>query len=446
MSRKCFNLETHGQYEYAMQIIELNNLLFNRSTEDMDRIINNSNVEHLDGRELEIYQTYVHEMTHFIDSTTTLWGMEYTTRMYRWFNEKSSKYLKVFAINDVEITMHNKLHEELFSDGLNFREIKFSLDHCDLVGIYVQFHYLSEYGSPIISTPLTIFSLFEGHAYAQEKLVSCKIFEKNGDLVSLAILERSINEQISQLKSSEYTCLLALVIQLFPNIKLSRKLEIICILSKFCFNAPTILLSTFPNDLMRMIFHGANEELISSLQMELSRGTNRSILALLLLLAMKIKTEEDNTSLDELTSDQIEPLLLNVYVTRSQSIDDVVARMKVFWEIEFDLLTSICEEVGAELALKMANQVKNMSWYNINLKDIYLPDVYLKNGDWLSSKRPLDFDIPNHYEEMIEESMSLEASLNAYGVTREHLTPSFYHGWLKHMKTENTGIYIHTEE
>ena len=56
----------------------------------MFRIINIDDAKELHGRELELYQTYVHEMTHFIDSTTTLWGLEFICRMYRWFNEKNA--------------------------------------------------------------------------------------------------------------------------------------------------------------------------------------------------------------------------------------------------------------------------------------------------------------------------------------------------------------------
>ena len=174
------------------------------------------------------------------------------------------------------------------------------MEYSDTVGIFVHFHYLSELGEPLQSIPLSMLSIFEGHAYAQEKLIVCKIYEDNDDFISLGILNREINEQISQLRSSEYTGLLGLTMQLLPNVKLSRKLELIILFYlffsyfKFCFNAPALFLAMTPEYLLRKIFSGAPQDYISSLKMEFSRGTNRSSLSLVILLSIIMQANSDD--------------------------------------------------------------------------------------------------------------------------------------------------------
>jgi hypothetical protein len=445
LSKKLFNLHTHGEYDYASQVIELNNELFNRSKDDISRIINIEDVKELHGRELELYQTYVHEMTHFIDSTTTLWGLEFTCRMYRWFNDKSPQYLEVVALNDAEITMHQNLRKEDLELTLNFKEINFSLEYSDTVGVFVHLHYLSEFGEPLQSIPLSMLSIFEGHAYAQEKLIACKIYEDNEDVISLGILNREINEQISELKSSEYTGLLGLAMQLLPNVKLSRKLELICIISKFCFNTPALFLAMTPEDLLREIFSGAPQDYVSSLKMELSRGANRSSLALVILLSIIMQANNDDGFLNDLTTEQIEILILNIYARGNQSPSNLKAMIKAHWLIEFELLIKICGELGAELPSKMASQAIDLDWYASTINEFSLPQIMLRNGDWVSFKKPLDFNVQKHFDDMLANSIELEAGLVDYGIRREHKAPSFYHGWLQHMKYEGTGLYIHDD-
>ena len=82
MSHQLFNTVTFGQYCFNTQVIELDNDKVHRSPSQISKIINTSNPALLVPKELEIYQTYIHEMTHFLDHSTTLWGLEYTYRIH----------------------------------------------------------------------------------------------------------------------------------------------------------------------------------------------------------------------------------------------------------------------------------------------------------------------------------------------------------------------------
>ncbi len=442
MSKRFFNLVTHGEYEYAAQVIELNNELFSRTREDISRIINIDNIDQLHGADLELYQTYVHEMTHFLDSTTTLWGLEFTCRMYRWFKYRTEESLKVVALNDSEITMHNHLSENS-NQTLNFSQIKFSLEYSDKVGMYVHFHYLNESGNPLQSVPLSMLSLFEGHAYAQEKLIICKRFENNDDLVSLKLLENEINNTIKQLGSSEYTGLLALVMQQLPTVKLSRKLELICIIVNFCLNVPSFYIGMTPEYLLKAVFSGAPDKYISALKMELSRSSNRSILSLVVFFAILIQVESDMSKLNEFAIENIELFVLKIFANGDEASDELYENMQELWLLEFEMYSKICSEVGANLALLMVEQKTNLGWRWSPIESYHLPSILLPSGEQVSYKKDLGVDMYEHFEKMLDKSMSLETELNNYGIKREHLSPEFHHGWLNHIKTGGSALYVH---
>jgi len=201
--------------------------------------------------------------------------------MYNWFNNPTETYLKVISLNDAEIQMHSKLLQNP-NTAQNYLKLKYSLEHDEHCGVYVHMHYLNEYDGVIQSTPITMLSLIEGHAYSQEQLISCDLYED--DLVSSNLLVAQVNEDINSLSGSEYSCFLTLINQLFPELKLRQKLLIMILISRFSLNAPTFFISSFPEYILSHIFSGAPEELISALKMEMSRGMHRSTLCLAFLL------------------------------------------------------------------------------------------------------------------------------------------------------------------
>ena len=132
-----------------------------------------------------------------------------------------------------------------------------------------------------------------------------------------------------------------------------------------------------------------------------------------------------------MTTEQIEALILNIYARNNQSSSDLKKMVKAHWLIEFEQLINICGELGAELPSKMASQAIELDWYTSSISEFSLPQVMLTNGDWVSFKKTLDFNIQEHFEDMLVNSIELEAALVDYGIRREHKAPSFYHGWLQ---------------
>ncbi|MCP3129771.1 hypothetical protein [Shewanella sp. KJ2020] len=440
MSRYIFNDQALGQYDFGFQQIQINNDYTGKTAADIEEIIKVVDLGNLSDAELEIYKTYKHETTHLLDSTSTLWGMEYTCRMYNWFNNQSVEYLKVISLNDAEIQMHSYLLKAP-SKLRRFLKLKYSLEYDESCGVFLHMHYLDEYGDIIQSTPITMLSLLEGHAYVQEQLLSCELHDKEADIVSSSLLASKVSKDISSLSGSEYSCFLALINQLFPELKLRQQLLIMVLISRFSLNAPMFFICAFPEYILRHVFHGAKLELVSALKMEMSRGMHRSSLCLVLLLCLAMHSEttrkiDDSTSLREM-----EDVLLKVYQKQGQSIDDVRAMLRFQYNFDFECLLKLLEEKGAYLANSLAIQFKNKDWYFDDFNALELPDFFLSNGDLVKAYNRLDFDSEQHLDDKLRIVVGLEKALKELGVTRQHLYPSVYHDWLNRIKLGEAGGY-----
>lgn len=438
MSRYIFNDQALGQYDFGFQQIQINNDYTGKTAADIEKIIKVVNLANLSDTELEIYKTYKHETTHLLDSTSTLWGMEYTCRMYNWFSEQSEKYLKVISLNDAEIQMHSHLLE-VPSKSRSFLKLKYSLEHDENCGVFVHMHYLDEYGDILQSTPITMLSLLEGHAYAQEQLLSCELHDKEADIVSSALLASKVSEDISSLNGSEYSCFLALINQLFPELKLRQKLLIMILISRFSLNAPIFFIGAFPEYILRHVFHGAPQELVSALSMEMSRGMHRSSLCLVLLLCLAMHSETTRKIDDSTSLKDMEDVLLSVYQKQDQLLGDVKTTLQSQYNLEFEFLLKRLEEKGAYLANSLATQFKNKDWYFDDISALELPDFFLSNGELVTPRTRLDFDSEQHFDDKLDIVVGLEKTLKKLGVTRQHLYPSIYHDWLNRIKSGEIG-------
>lgn len=362
--------------------------------------------------------------------------------MYNWFNDPTEMYLKVISLNDAEIQMHSKLLQNP-NIAQNFLKLKYSLEHDEQCGVYVHMHYLNEYDGVIQSTPITMLSLIEGHAYSQEQLISCDLYED--DLVSSNLLVAQVNNDINSLSGSEYSCFLALINQLFPELKLRQKLLIMILISRFSLNAPTFFICSFPEHILSHIFSCAPQELISTLKMEMSRGMHRSTLCLALLLCLAMHSETTKRITNSTTLEEMEEVLLKIYQSNNQSIEDVKSSLLLQYKLEFELLSKLLDEKGAYLAKKLADQFKDKNWYFDDLNTLELPDFFLSNGDKAEPSKRIDYDMEAHMDDKLEKVVNLESALKGLGVARQHLYPHVYQDWLNRIKSGETGTVYYPE-
>ena len=445
MSRKIFNTESLGSYDFISQLIEIDTELFRKTTEQVIEIINTKQLERLEGNDLEVYKTYVHEMTHFLDSTTTLWGMQYSIRLNAWFKYQNKQSLEVLALNDSEITLHN-FDCSKKGEGIKFSRIKYSLEYNEKFGAFIRVFYLDEFGKILHSNPLSMLALLEGHAYAKELNISIEKCKKENDLVELVILKRDNSEKILKLNSCEYTTYLALAIQMMPEIDVDIQLNLLCNIFEFCLDIPLIYLAQTPSYLFEMAFLNNNESIISQLKMEFSRGHNRHILALLILFDILNKIHNNIITIDCNFIDNIDNFILRIFNYNDESLQRLLESMKVHWQIELEVDIKLLNELDAKFPLLMAQQRINLGWgYHSHIR-YRLPDICINGIDKATFKQRLNLDIDNYFDEINEKSKLLRSEISFYGTKRDHPNPNFSHSFLEWIRENPMGGVYHFDE
>ncbi|HFF8521941.1 TPA: hypothetical protein ACGEYH_000636 [Providencia rettgeri] len=429
MSRLIFNELEFGRYDFGMQTIEINNSHNKKSAHEIASIINSKSLLPLNREELEIYKTYKHERTHQLDCTATLWGMEYTYRMYNWYDKPSDTCLQILSLNDAEIQMHSKFVSGN-SESSTFKEVTFSLEYDDMCGVFIKAHYLNSYNKVIHTVAITMLSLLEGHAYAQEQLIACELYEEREDYVSIKLLEREVTKIINNFKSTEYSCFLAMINCYFPNLKLIQQLRLMILVCRFSLNTPIFYLAIFSEKYIKICFPSDKAEYISALSMELKRGMHRGSYALILLIYLAKYSSVTKEISNSTSFEDMENLLLKIYLTKGEKLSDTRDYLRVQWSIEFEVLRDALEKKNATLAFMISNQFIDKYWYFDDLGTLSLPDFHTSDGEIVESSNRLDFDMNNHIDSMIQNAVDLEKAIDNLGLTRMHLEPRRYDEWL----------------
>lgn len=449
MSKSIFNNQFEGQYDFFTQLIELNNEAFHFNEEDVLRIINTEEPLTLKNKELKFYTTYLHELIHFFDCNSTLWGMEFTARIYRHFkNPASEQAFEVISLNDTEIAMHHfLLDSKLDVIELDFDLINYELDYSKALGTHINFHYIKfiEGKKVIVHTvPLSMLALLEGHAYSQEQLFNLKAFQFQNDFMNEKLLNSGIKSLINKANRTEYTCILALVFQLFPDLSLKNKLELLVILPKLVLNAPTLMISGVPTNLLEKVFQLSHPVLISAINMELSRGMNRSTFLLICIIYLAYYNDTNTLPKGENFIDEIEEIILEVFRYDFDK-SDYKNTMTTFWEMEYDHLCKHLKESNVNLTYNTAMEMKEKPWYFSELRDIKVPSFFLSSCEIITPKNNLNINIEEHSDNICGAANHLENKLKETPPKKSHLDPFIAHDFLANMKQGHTGVTFYPE-
>lgn len=443
MSRCAFNDTTFGQYDFCLQLVQLNSDVYKRTSEQFSNIFSSS-INNLTDIDFKIYQTYLHEMTHFLDSTTTLWGAEYSGRLYKYLLSDKDQTVDVFSISDSEIQLHFSSKSDEESRYINFSKLKHSLAYDEDNGVHTIINYIGESGDIKFFVPLSMLAIMEGHAYCQEKLIEFKQLKNTKDVVGLSLFQQEINSLLQDSKNSEYSCLLAFVVQLFPHLLIGKQLEIVVFLCRFSLNTPLdfLLINT---STLKHIFCLAPDELISAMEMEFSRGGNRAQYAFVLLVVLALEDEKLNIINDGSKIEDFEKIVIDALYPATKNFPDQIKAFYSSRRREIETYYKILKGYGADLPALMISQSIDSSLYEIDLISIMLPEIMLYDGTFVGQKNCLNYSIEKHEAKFSLRSSKLERQLKEHGVKKEHLTPHIAHDWLQRIKAGETGIQFYPD-
>lgn len=281
--------EEQGSFDYFSHQICINRYTQAHQAWIEDCLNDHSNFcgqEGINARDLK--SLFVHEVTHFLDLTTTLWGLEYTARKSSLLDkihlgEDHGQALDVFMLNTSELEMHKAL---LVRNGESLAGCTMNhaiMIHPDYGPIIVVIYYRD--GVECHKIPLSMLALFEAHATANEVLSKIRdidqIADENERIVAHSHVNQEFNEHLHDPALTEYTLLLNLAKLHFPELSLRELLVFFSAVARFTMNQDALSLSIL-SDRMRFLPTEAGY----ALSLDMKRGASRAVVAFKTLLFM----------------------------------------------------------------------------------------------------------------------------------------------------------------
>lgn len=240
--------------------------------------------EPLDARATDIRALLKHEVTHFLDTTTTAWGAQYTVRKLRMLcgiqggGDEFNAASKVFAIESGELEMHSALVQASEMPPASCDTIQHELIYREEFGVCLIIHYVRD-GRHCHKVPVSMLSLLEANATASEFLSLLQCAESQDDhverLLAKELVERRFDIILNDHELLEYSVLLHLTRVHFKELSLFDLLKFVAALARFSLDASSIETAALANPIQRSF---RNSILGDSLGMELRRDSCRQII------------------------------------------------------------------------------------------------------------------------------------------------------------------------
>lgn len=244
--------------------------------------------------EVEILALVYHEITHFLDFTTTSWGIEYQFRKSNYIKTSEKDKLDVFRLNYIEITMHDTYKEIINEDtDLLKNEMKHFLQYDENIGGMIKMTFSSE-GTLNLVSSINMRCLIESHAYITEILIKIRCIECEPDAnerkILMITLEKEFNEFLSNVEFIEYNMLIVLAKKCFMELSLKELSIFLKTLFLRVLDFGMESLSSFAN-----LLDGGyiNKEVGAHISQEIRRGHCRHIVAFKMIISIYIFTREE---------------------------------------------------------------------------------------------------------------------------------------------------------
>jgi len=263
---------------------------------------------------IRVRSLMMHELTHYIDTTTSVWGMEYTYRktiLLKAIEEKSNYQpaLSVFHLNTSELDSHLALRAG-GRENLEGSVLKHKIEVDEKFGPVLSVLYVKD-GEKIHQLPISMLSLLEAHATANEILIRIKDTETlKGDekFVATRIIEREFSEHLNDSRFTEYSTLLYLSKIHFPNLSLRNLMRLFCAIATFSLNVSSIDVARLANGMGFMTPVAG-----PILAQDMRRGSSRQIIAFKLIIALHNWTSGEGVNYNSLLCSDPYGLIVKFY-------------------------------------------------------------------------------------------------------------------------------------
>lgn len=238
----------------------------------------------IDSRATDFRALLKHEVTHFLDVTTTAWGGQYTARKLRFLRklqdggQEFEEADEVFAIETGELALHTALIEAGPVHPASCDTIQHELIYRKEFGVCVTVHYLKG-GERCHKVPVGMLSLLEANATASEYLSLIQCAEAQEDVVerrlSMEEVHRRFEALLNDPERMEYSVLLHLIRVHFKGCDLAEQLKLVAALARFSLDASPVAIGALVHVIQQSFEDRALGDMLA---MELRRDSHRHLI------------------------------------------------------------------------------------------------------------------------------------------------------------------------
>jgi len=354
-----------------------------------------------------------HEITHFLDHTTTLWGLEFLFRrscLIRSLKQRESdvkQRLDVYLLNAAELQMHSdliKIHKKIPFDQCSSVNHELVQDKLHGPTIIIKFYQGKEL---VCDVPLSMLSLLEANAIANEYLSrfdDLAYMNQEDKIVADAAVERRLEKILNETDLAEYSVLIRLAKMHFRFFDTRQLLAYMSVLVNFCLNATIYSLGAISENIRHSF---KNKRIGTGIWADLCRGMSRHVIAFKTILLMynwiDISSPEKKQRI-------IEIMMSHPYQAIEMFWDEHRVSKIVEVGFEKDASLEFLREEGFEEEFGIASQAikKNRNWLQrgnlegSSFSEIASIDILLCDDSIVPYPYRIDFDVLNHSYKVID--------------------------------------------
>lgn len=439
------SLSNEGEFDYNNFLVRLKNLT-NDDIALFDPILD----ENFDWNKWKIsdyeyaiksinaISTLIHEYTHFLDTTATTWGDQYTYRkllILKKFNNQESGLLEQIDVFRLNISEIKNLHTDLL--------LVSSSNYTEMIKMNHAFDYSEDHGSIvyIILTyqngsrdhiPVSMLAVNEGHAFCNEMIFKFKLCQKVHDdslkNILISIFEKDFEKFINSAEQAEYNILLKLChIHFKNNLSIEEILTLTSIILGFSLDCDDVLLTSFSYLLERTV-SSQNIFIAQALTQDMRRGHSRHFLAFkLILIVYEMYNDQDSnykTLIGKISKN--ENGRENLCNLLEYALSEKISDLSFIKDAMLENILKTTEKYSNNYIFDKISSNRTTyplnSYIIENLNDYKTLSFLLADDTIVKLTNSIDLDIENYFLEDLDESFSI---LNdAYeNVKKFHMNP-----------------------
>lgn len=422
--------EINGYFEFTSNLICLSKYS-RQNKQEIEAWVNELKVERGWRQSFEARSLLTHEFTHFLDMTTTVWGLEYVCRKLLMLNPQGGfspeEAARVYMVNTLEIEVHDELVSKPNSSIDGFDSLSHGLKYTEKYGVVCLLFY-SRGGEVVHQAPISMLSVLEANATANEylrRLSDADYLEASVAQVEVCEIEREVLSLLRDSSLTEYTLLITLTKTHFPELPLWCLLKFVSALSRFTLDVGAMCMSSMA-DVIEDTFSAAL--LGNWVCVDLRRGGSRPIIFLKTILLMYSSLSDME---GKAQSDFIETIIDNPFeaiVNFWQGMG--VEVLQALSDSEYDcyhksvLDSESCIDYEIVRSGKSNRDVLKNSHAGLTpFGELALVDPITEDGSVISMPNRINVDVLDYFEANLATFLELDEVYDSTPKLRFHMSP-----------------------